>query len=148
KADYRQAFRLNPTEVTSYFANRARTSARHKQWAKAVADLDKLVELVPDRVAYRRIHASLLLRDGDRTGRCTGRSWSVSAKPGMESAPLTPHLRAPWRRCRPAMPSRSSPWLSGALLRTLALPGFTRAWEPPTTVPARTINPWPLCISR
>jgi tetratricopeptide (TPR) repeat protein/tRNA A-37 threonylcarbamoyl transferase component Bud32 len=66
RADYRKAFGLNPTEVTSYFFNRAYTFSRDKQWARAALDLSKLVDLVPDRAAYRRIHASLLLQDGDR----------------------------------------------------------------------------------
>jgi serine/threonine protein kinase/Flp pilus assembly protein TadD len=66
RADYRKAFQLNPQEVTSYFASRAQACAGRRQWAKAAADLGKLVELVPDIAGYRRMHASLLLRGGDR----------------------------------------------------------------------------------
>jgi tetratricopeptide (TPR) repeat protein len=66
RADYQKAFHLNPQEVTSYFANRAQACAGRRRWVKAAADLGKLVELVPDQAGYRRMHASLLLRGGDR----------------------------------------------------------------------------------
>jgi tetratricopeptide (TPR) repeat protein/tRNA A-37 threonylcarbamoyl transferase component Bud32 len=66
RADYRQAFDLNRAEVISHFTDRAAAGARQTQWAKAAADLGKLVELVPDIAGYRRMHASLLLRAGDR----------------------------------------------------------------------------------
>jgi tRNA A-37 threonylcarbamoyl transferase component Bud32 len=85
---------------------------------------------------------------GTITGRRAGGSWSGSAKPRMEPAPLTPRSRAPWRRWRPPMPSRSSPWRSAPWPLIRPVRGFTRAWAPPTTAPASTINPLPLCISR